>query len=152
MLRNARHEKILMLIQQKEIETQEELCAELAANNFSVTQATVSRDIKDLHLFKVKGMKKRFRYAAVPEKKGGLSEKMRSLFQACVEEIRPVGNLIVIKTLNGNGSNAGMVIDRLDYLEVVGTVSGDDTVLIICDTPADAHIVCEKLQSVLQAN
>ena len=123
MLRNARHSKILELIEEKEIETQEELCEELSACNFSVTQATVSRDIKELHLFKVKGTAKRFRYASVSENEGGLSEKMRSLFQTCVLSIRAVGNIIVIKTLNGNGGNAGVVMDRLDYREVEGSIA-----------------------------
>lgn len=150
MLRNARHNKILEIIAEKEIETQEELCEELAACNFSVTQATVSRDIKELHLFKVKGAKKRFRYAAVGENEHGISEKMHSLFATCVESIRAVGNLIVVRTLNGNGGNAGVVIDRLEYREVVGTISGDDTVLIICENAADAQAVSEKLEGLLK--
>lgn len=150
MLRNARHGKILELIEEKEIETQEELCEELAACNFSVTQATVSRDIKELHLFKVKGVKKRFRYASISENEGGLSEKMRSLFQACVISIRPVGNMIVIKTLNGNGGNAGVVMDRLDYREVIGSIAGDDTVFSVCDTPENAKLVCGRLEAIVK--
>ncbi len=150
MLRTARHSKILEIISEKEIETQEELCAELAKVNFSVTQATVSRDIKDLRLFKIKGTTKRFRYASAIECESGISEKMRSLFQTCVEDVRAVGNLLVIKTLNGNGSNAGVVIDRLDYSEVVGTISGDDTVLIICENTTDAHVVFGKIDAILK--
>ncbi len=150
MLRNARHQRILEIIAEKEIETQEELCEELAASSFSVTQATVSRDIKELHLFKVKGSRKRFRYASVSESESGISEKMRSLFVTCVEQIRPVGNLIVIRTLNGNGANAGVVIDHLSYPEVVGTISGDDTVLVICENNADAHTVVGKLEAILK--
>ncbi len=150
MLRNARHSKILELIEEKEIETQEELCEELSACNFSVTQATVSRDIKELHLFKVKGIAKRFRYASVSENEGGISEKMRSLFQTCVLSIRAVGNIIVIKTLNGNGGNAGVVMDRLDYREVVGSIAGDDTVLSVCETPETAKLVCSRLESIIK--
>lgn len=150
MLRNARHTKILEIIEEKEIETQEELCEELAAHNFAVTQATVSRDIKELHLFKVKGSTKRFRYASISENENGISDKMRSLFQACVLEIRPVQNLIVIKTLNGNGGNAGVVIDRLEYREVAGCISGDDTVLVICESADGARAVCEKLNAIVK--
>lgn len=148
MLRNARHGKILEIISSKEIETQEELCDELAACGYTVTQATVSRDIKELRLFKVKGIKKRFRYTSVNENHPGISEKMRSLFSACVQMIHPVGNLILIKTLDGNGSNAGVIVDGLCYPEIVGTVSGDNTVLIVCETVEDAHAVAEKLESV----
>ncbi len=150
MLRNARHGKILELIEEKEIETQEELCEELAACNFSVTQATISRDIKELHLFKVKGTKKRFRYASISENEGGLSDKMRSLFQTCVVTIRAVGNIIVIKTLNGNGGNAGVVMDRLDYREVVGSIAGDDTVLSICESYDAAKLVCSRLEAIVK--
>lgn len=150
MLRNARHEKILELIEEKEIETQEELCSALSACNFSVTQATVSRDIKELHLFKVKGTIKRFRYASIRDGESGLSDKMRSLFRACVLEIRAVGNLVLIKTLNGNGGNAGAVMDRLAYSEVVGSIAGDDTVLSVCETPAGAKAVSEKLESIIR--
>ena len=148
MLRNARHNKILEIIEGQEIETQEELCAELAARNFAVTQATVSRDINELHLLKVKGSGKRFRYASVSESERGISDKMRSLFQACVLDIRIVGNLVVIKTLNGNGGNAGAVIDRLEYREVVGSIAGDDTVLLICETAEDGRIVCDRLSAI----
>ncbi len=150
MLRNARHNKILEIISEKEIETQEELCAELNACNFSVTQATISRDIKELHLFKVAGSNKRFRYTCVSESEGEITEKMRALFQACVLDLRPVGNLIVVKTLNGNGSNAGVVIDRLNYKEVVGCIAGDDTLLLICETAENAQSVRERLNKILQ--
>ncbi len=151
MLRNARHTKILEIIEQMEIETQEELCEQLAACNFSVTQATVSRDIKELHLFKVKGNQKRFRYASMTEKESGLSEKMRALFQTCVLGIRAVGNLIIVKTLDGNGANAGVVIDHLEYREVVGCISGDDTVLIICENNEEAKIVTERLNAIIKS-
>ncbi len=150
MLRNARHAKILEIIDQMEIETQEELCEQLAAHNFSVTQATVSRDIKELHLFKVKGINKRFRYASMTEQESGLSDRMRSLFQTCVVAIRPVGNLIVIKTLNGNGSNAGVVIDRLEYREVVGCISGDDTVFVVCENNDETKVVTERLNAIIK--
>lgn len=151
MLRNARHSKILELIEEKEIETQEELCEELAACNFSVTQATVSRDIKELHLFKVRGIKKRFRYAAITEKEGGISDKMRLLFQACVVDIRAINNLIVIKTINGNGGNAGNVIDKLDYREVLGCIAGVDTLLVICDSAENVKAVVNRLQAIVKS-
>jgi len=150
MLRNARHGKILEIISQQEVETQEELCALLNECNFPVTQATISRDIKELRLFKVAGINRRFRYTCISEHEGDISDKMKQLFRACVLDIIPVGNLIVVKTLNGNGSNAGVVIDRLNYREVVGTVAGDDTTLLICSTPQEASGVKEKLIRILQ--
>ncbi|MDE6059384.1 MAG: arginine repressor [Clostridia bacterium] len=150
MLRSARHSKIMEIIEEKEIETQEELGQELARQNYAVTQATVSRDIKELHLFKVKGTQKRFRYTSILENESGLSDKMRVLFQACVVSIRPVGNLIVIKTLNGNATNAGAVIDKLNYWEVVGTVAGDDTLLLICENIEHVQSVVNRLNAIVK--
>mgnify|MGYP001783688646 FL=1 len=146
MLRNARHNKILELIEEKEIETQEELCKELAEANFAVTQATVSRDVRELRLFKVAGSKKRYRYAAIGKGEEELSDKMRSLFQACIESIQTVGNIVVIKTLNGNGANAGVIIDMLKYAEIVGSIAGDDTVFSLCKTAEDAETVRARLE------
>ena len=146
MLRNARHNKILELIEEKEIETQEELCKELAEANFAVTQATVSRDVRELRLFKVAGSKKRYRYAAIGKGEEELSDKMRSLFQACIESIQTVGNIVVTKTLNGNGANAGVIIDMLKYQEIVGSIAGDDTVFSLCKTAEDAETVRARLE------
>ena len=146
MLRNARHNKILELIEEKEIETQEELCKELAEANFAVTQATVSRDVRELRLFKVAGSKKRYRYAAIGKGEEELSDKMRSLFQACIESIQTVGNIVVTKTLNGNGANAGVIIDMLKYAEIVGSIAGDDTVFSLCKTAEDAEVVRGRLE------
>ena len=146
MLRNARHNKILELIEEKEIETQEELCKELAEANFAVTQATVSRDVRELRLFKVAGSKKRYRYAAIGKGEEELSDKMRSLFQACIESIQTVGNIVVTKTLNGNGANAGVIIDMLKYSEIVGSIAGDDTVFSLCKTAEDAETVRGRLE------
>mgnify|MGYP000213402856 FL=1 len=146
MLRNARHNKILELIEEKEIETQEELCKELAEANFAVTQATVSRDVRELRLFKVAGTKKRYRYAAIGKGEEELSDKMRSLFQACIESIQTVGNIVVTKTLNGNGANAGVIIDMLKYSEIVGSIAGDDTVFSLCKTAEDAETVRGRLE------
>ncbi len=150
MSRNLRHETILSLIEEKEIETQEELCQELAAHGYAVTQATVSRDVKDLRLFKVRGKEKRFRYACVRENEGGLSDKMRALFRTCVVSIRAVGNLVVLKTLPGSGPNAGVVIDELAYREVVGSIAGDDTVLLICETAAEGGEIAERLSAIVK--
>lgn len=145
MLRSARHSKILELIAHKEIETQEELCFELNKLNYVVTQATISRDIRDLHLFKVAGIEKKYRYAYINDGESEISPKMRSLFQDCVVGIRAAQNLIVIKTLTGNGSNAGAVIDKLNYEEIVGSVAGDDTVLVVCEDNAGAESVVAKI-------
>ena len=150
MLRVARHAKILEIISEKEIETQEELCAELQAENLMVTQATISRDIRDLRLFKVAGTTKKYRYAYVREGEGDISPKLKTLFHHCVLSIKAAKNLVVIKTLPGNGANAGNVIDKLNYEAIVGSVAGDDTLLIVCDSDENAGIVVKKLGELIK--
>lgn len=150
MLRSARHAKILEIISHKEIETQEELCAELNNLNYVVTQATISRDIRDLHLFKVAGIEKKYRYAYINDGEGEISPKMKNLFRECVVSVRSAQNLVVIKALTGNGGNAGAVIDKLNYEEVVGSVAGDDTLLIVCVDNDAAISVVEKINEFMK--
>ncbi len=149
MHRNARQAKILEIISAKEIETQEELCSELNRQNILATQATISRDIKEMRLIKVAGVEKRYRYVYMGKGESGISMKMRNLFRECVLSIRSANNMIVIKTLSGNGSNAGMVIDKLSYPEILGSVAGDDTLLVICDSNEDAVKMVERLNDFL---
>jgi transcriptional regulator of arginine metabolism len=150
MLRSARHAKILEIISKKEIETQEELCAELNAMNLVVTQATISRDIRDLHLFKVAGIEKKYRYAYINDGESEISPKMKSLFRDCVVSVKTAQNLVVIKTLTGNGANAGAVVDKLNHQEIVGSVAGDDTLLIVCVDNDGAATVVEKINEFMR--
>lgn len=145
MLKTARHAKILEIISRKEIETQEELCAELNALHLVVTQATISRDIRDLHLFKVAGIDKKYRYAYINDGESEISPKMKSLFRDCVVSVKNAKNLVVVKTLTGNGSNAGTVVDKLNYDGIVGSVAGDDTLLIVCEDDDKAVSVVGKI-------
>ena len=149
MLRAERHEKILELIARKEIETQEELCEELNRENYVVTQATISRDIRDLHLFKVAGIEKKDRYAYIGENEGEVSEKMRNLFKNCVVSVAVAQNLVVVKTMTGNGANAGAVVDKLNLESVVGSVAGDDTLLVVCKDNDSADEVQRRLSEFL---
>ena len=145
MLRSARHAKILEIISHKEIETQEELCTELNNMNYVVTQATISRDIRDLHLFKVAGVEKKYRYAYINDGENDISPKMKSLFRDCVLSVKTAQNLVVIKTLVGNGANAGAVVDKLNHDEIVGSVAGDDTLLVVCEDNEGAAFVANKI-------
>lgn len=150
MLRSSRHAKILEIISHKEIETQEELCQALQAMNLVVTQATISRDIRDLHLFKVAGVEKKYRYAYIRDGENEISPKMKGLFRECVTTVRAAKNLVVVKTLAGNGANAGTVVDKLNYEGVVGTVAGDDTLLIVCESDECAEIIVSKIEEFMQ--
>ncbi|MBP5242165.1 MAG: arginine repressor [Clostridia bacterium] len=151
MLREERQAKILEIIAEKEIETQEELCDALNESNFLVTQATISRDIKQLGLIKVGGEKKKYRYSFMRETDGvALSGKMRHLFKESIVDIQAACNLVVIKTVSGNGANAGSVLDKLSFSEVIGTVAGDDTVFAACHSNEDALKIVDKLNDLLK--
>lgn len=150
MLKSARHKMILEIISDKEIETQEELCEELNRRNYVVTQATISRDIRDLHLFKVEGVEKKYRYAYIRNDDGDISPKMKNLFRECLVSVRAAQNLVVIKTLAGNGSNAGAVVDKLNHDMIVGSVAGDDTLLVVCEDTAGAAAFVEKINEFIK--
>lgn len=146
MHRNARQQKILEIITLKEIVTQEELCAELNKLNFNVTQATISRDIKDLKLYKVNGTEKKYRYACLESEDDSVNGKIRTLFRECVQTINFANNIIVIKTLRGNGSTAGVFVDSLQFKEIIGSIAGDDTLLIVVDTNENTARIADKLR------
>ena len=113
--------------------------------NYVVTQATISRDIRDLHLFKVAGIEKKYRYAYINDGENDISPKMKSLFRDCVLSVKTAQNLVVIKTLAGNGANAGAVVDKLNHDEIVGSVAGDDTLLVVCENNEGAAFVANKI-------
>ncbi len=146
MHRNARQATILDIISKKDIETQEELCAELNKLNFNVTQATISRDIKDLKLYKVAGTTKKYKYAYIEGEGDVVTNKMRNLFRECVQSINFANNIIVIKTMRGNGSTAGAFVDSLQFSEIIGSVAGDDTVLIVVDSNENAALIVDRLK------
>lgn len=149
MYRNARQAKILEIISKNEIETQEELCNELNKLNFNVTQATISRDIKELKLYKVSGTTKKYKYASLDGTQEELSPRMINLFRECVLSINYANNLIVIKTMRGNGQSGGSFVDSLQIKEIIGCVAGDDTVLVIVDSTEHTPAVTEKLREYL---
>ena len=150
MHRNAGQATILDIISKKDIETQEELCSELNKLNFNVTQATISRDIKDLKLYKVAGTTKKYKYAYIEGEGDVVTNKMRNLFRECVQSINYANNIIVIKTMRGNGSTAGAFVDSLQLSEIIGSVAGDDTVLIVVDCNEDTAPLVERLKEYIR--
>ena len=144
-----RQQKLLDLIRQYEVETQDELINLLCGCGYPVTQATVSRDINDWQLIKSAGKEKKYRYAQVTQSKQVDNGKFISLFKAAVVSIEPAQNLIVIKTLISNGGPVGATVDSLNYKEVVGCVAGDDTLLVVTHSAQDAIIVANRLKELL---
>lgn len=149
MTKKDRQKVVLDLINEFEIDTQEELTAKLNERGIDVTQATVSRDINELNLIKISGKSKKYKYAQIDIKNAALSEKIVSLFREIVVSITCCNNLIVVKTLSGNASAAGMVIDKMNIPQVLGSIAGDDTLLIVTKSNADADIMIKKLKEMM---
>ena len=148
MQRAKRQQKILEIIANKEIDTQEELCDELNKSNFRVTQATISRDVKELKLYKVAGVQKKYRYASL-DVDDGVNNRMTSLYKGCVLSINSANNLILVKTMRGNGSTVGVFVDSLKINEIIVSVAGDDTLLIVVDSNEHTPVVVTLLQEYL---
>ncbi len=127
-----RQSKILELIENEPLETQEELSAKLREHGFETTQATVSRDIKELRLIKVLTSDGSYKYAtAASESDPGMMTRVRNIFKESVISIDSAGNMVVIKTLPGLASAAGYAVDAMKNSGVVGSIAGDDTVFIV---------------------
>ncbi len=145
-----RQAKIIDIIEKFEIETQEELSEKLREIGFDTTQATVSRDIKELRLIKMLCSDGRYKYAtSSKEAESSFSTRLRNIFRECVTSIENAQNLVVIKTLPGLGSAAAMAIDAIKMPDVVGTLAGDDTVFIVIRNTESAENFVKETSEML---
>lgn len=149
-MKYARHAKILEIIDNDEIETQEELADALKKNNINVTQATVSRDIKELRLIKVLGKNGRYKYASMKQQESAISDRLVKIFKDSILSIDCAGNIIVLKTLVGAGQAACAALDALDIKEIVGTIAGDDTIFILVREQEKIEEIVEKFKKLMK--
>ncbi len=149
MARSARQSKILELISTKEIETQDELARELRNANFDITQATISRDIKELGLTKILSSSGKYKYCFVGSDEQVISNKYITIFKESVISVKVAMNLVVIKTMKGLGSGLSSFVDKLNINELMGAVSGDDTVMLIFPTTTLASQAVVTLNDML---
>ncbi|GGK19120.1 transcriptional regulator ArgR [Caldalkalibacillus thermarum TA2.A1] len=149
MNKRQRHLRIREIISKYDIETQDELVDRLREEGFQVTQATVSRDIKELSLIKVPLANGRYKYSLPADQRYNPLQKLKRVLVDCFVSIDHTENLIVLKTLPGNANTIGVLIDHLDWPEVMGNISGDDTILIICKKKEDAPRVAERFLDLL---
>ncbi|MDI6602267.1 MAG: arginine repressor [Thermoanaerobacteraceae bacterium] len=131
MMKIARHAKILDLIERKPIETQEELAEELKREGIDVTQATVSRDIKELRLVKVLAENGHYKYAPLKQQDEGVMNRLTTLLKESLVRVDYAGNIVVLKTLSGTAMAAAAAIDALNMNEIVGSIAGDDTIFLL---------------------
>ncbi len=151
MLRSNRQSKILELIHSYEIDTQEELVQRLAQAGYRVTQATISRDVKELGLVKTQGENGNYRYTTVKAMDFKISTKFINVFREAVISMVVANNLLVIKTLVGSANAAAMVVDQMHLNESLGSLAGDDTLLLIAHSEEDANTIKEKLTDLIES-
>lgn len=147
MNKEKRQKAVLDIISKTEVNTQEEMLAILLERGLKVTQATVSRDIKDLGLVKTAGKEKKYRYVLPSESRGG--GRAAEQFRHAVKSVTRAANLVVIKTISGNGNAVAALIDGMNVPEIVGTIAGDDTVFAASLTDDDAANVTQRLTAML---
>ena len=147
-MKNSRQKKILELIEQFDIDTQETLIERLAEVGISVTQTTVSRDIRELKL--VKGMtgKGTYKYIAPSVKRENSTPVLNSALTDAVIKVEAAKNIVVVKTFPGMANALAVCVDTLEQPHIVGSVAGDDTVLLVIKDDDTAKMVEEKLKKV----
>ncbi|MBQ7739675.1 MAG: arginine repressor [Eubacterium sp.] len=150
-MKKRRQAKILELISNNEIETQEELQELLLSYGFEVTQATISRDIKELRLVKDLSSKGRYIYSTGKKRKDNISSRAGGIFNESIVSIDYAMNMIVIKCFAGMANAACAAIDSMEHNEILGTIAGDDTIFMLCRTEETAKEFTNTLRKILDA-
>ena len=152
-MKNARQAEILNIVQSTEVETQEQLLAELKLRGFTTTQATISRDIKELHLVKELTGHSTYKYT-VSERKTSLNVagRLNNIFRESVTSFDSAQNIVVLKTMPGLASAACSALDGMHLPNMVGSLAGDDTALLIMRTAQDAEDLCLDIVNLLDKN
>jgi len=149
-MKAKRQQKIREIISSREIETQDELVEALKEAGLIVTQATVSRDIKELQLVKVPLGDGRYKYSMPQDQRFNPASKLRRALQDHFLKADYAENLVVVKCMPGTANTIASLIDAMDWQELIGTVSGDDTTLIVCRTKEQAEAVVNRINGMLQ--
>lgn len=149
-MKKSRHQKIKELVEEFEIETQEELADRLKEAGYAVTQATVSRDIRELKLSKVPMGGGRQKYTVLVNSDHYLSEKYIRVLKDGFVSMDMAQNILVVKTVSGMAMAVAAAIDAMKLKEIVGSIAGDDTIMMAVRTVEDTQIVMEKVRNVLE--
>ena len=149
-MKGPRQAEILRIVESMDIETQEQLLDELRSRGFSTTQATISRDIKQLHLVKELTGGGRYRYALSERKNAmNLAGRLRTIFKESVTSFDVAQNIVVINTMPGLAPAACSTLDAMDIDQMVGTLAGDDTAILIMRTNEAAAEFCSEIHKML---
>ena len=150
-MKSKRQDAIVEIIENNDIETQEELIKLLAGKGFNVTQATVSRDIRELKLIKVTGELGKYKYIVPANNTDDSQHVYFAAFAASVKSVEAAMNLVIIKTYPGLANAGAANLDTQDALDIVGCVAGDDTIFAATHSAETAKDVCEKIKNSLKS-
>ena len=149
-MKTVRQVAILDIIEKQEIETQEELASSLNARGIRVTQATVSRDIKELRLLKVLTPSGKYKYATGDQADNNLTDRFIRMLAESLLSVSSANNLIVVKTLSGSANVAAEALDSMHWPEVLGTLAGDNTVLLILRSNEETITVTSRIREMMK--
>lgn len=149
-MKTNRQSKIIEIIQKNEVETQDELSALLEKDGFRVTQATVSRDIRDLKLTKIPTAGGRQKYAVITDAPENLSKKYERVLREGFLSMDMAQNILIIKTVSGMASAVCAAIDAMKMREIVGSIAGDDTIMCAIRTVDDTYAVMKKIRRIVE--
>jgi arginine repressor len=149
-MKSRRHAKILEIIAKNNIETQEDLSDFLEREGFHVTQATISRDIRELKLTKVAGKAGRQKYVSLGESYADMREKYVRIFQDGFVSMDMAQNILVIKTASGMAMAVAAALDAMDCHEIVGSIAGDDTIMCAVRTVEDTEQLMKRLRRLME--
>lgn len=149
-MKTRRQSKIIELIRKYEIETQEELSAYLVKEGFQTTQATVSRDIRELKLTKISMSNGKQKYAVLNDSGEDLTDKYNRIFRDGFVSMDMAQNILVIKTVSGMASAVCAAMDAMDMKEIVGSIAGDDTIMCAVRTVEDTVSIMKKLRKIVE--
>lgn len=149
-MKKTRHRKIVEIIQKVDVETQEELAGHLKAAGFSVTQATVSRDIRELQLSKVQTDNGKQKYAVLKQDDSHMGDKYIRVLRDGFVSMDMAQNILVLKTVAGMAMAVAAAVDALKFPEVVGCIAGDDTIMMAVRTVEETQVLMEKLHVMIE--
>ena len=149
MKKYARQSKILELIESNEIETQEELAEYLKELSIDVTQATVSRDIRELRLVKVLSGSGKYKYAPINQNTEGTTSRLIKIFKNSMVSVNIAGHILVVKTLPGAAQICASAVDSLELEDIVGSIAGDDTIFIAINDTERVKEIASTLKGIL---
>ena len=150
-MKKNRLDKIIDIITQNEVETQDELISYLKEAGYAVTQATVSRDIRELKLAKVMTGRGSYRYVLPKEDKDTRQLHISHALAETITRVEYAQNMIVIKTLGGMGMAVAVALDNMQNSEILGTIAGDDTVFCVVRSHNQAAVIIEKLYRIIHS-